>query len=91
MISGHRRLLACKKLGLERIPSRVRNLTNDEAITSYIKSTCEGVKMEEPETGTHVSTLNINDGGQMNMIENSNIQKGDLALDNKETKQLEKK
>ena len=67
------------------------NFTNDEAITSYIKSTCEGVKMEEPETGTHVSTLNINDGGQMNMIENSNIQKGDLALDNKETKQLEKK
>jgi hypothetical protein len=47
--------------------------------------------MEEPETGTHVSTLNINDGGQMNMIENSNIQKGDLALDNKETKQLEEK
>ena len=45
--------------------------------------------MEEPETGTHVDTLNINDGGSMNMIDNSSIQQGNIALENKETKLLE--
>ena len=67
----------------------ISNFANDEAIMSYIKSTCEGVTMEEPETGTHVDTLNINDGGSMNMIDNSSIQQGNIALENKETKLLE--
>lgn len=35
MISGHRRLLACKKLGLEKIPSIIKNL-NDEEATIYM-------------------------------------------------------
>ncbi len=38
MISGHRRLLACKKLGLRTIPSRVRNLTDDEATIYMVDS-----------------------------------------------------
>ena len=67
----------------------ISNFANDEGITSYIKSMCEGVAMEEPETGTHVDTLNINDGGSMNMIDNSSIQQGNIALENKETKLLE--
>ena len=38
MISGHRRLLACKKIGLDKIPSRVRNLTDDEATIYMVDS-----------------------------------------------------
>lgn len=45
MISGHRRLLACKKLGLESIPSRVRNLTNYEAIIYMVDSNLHREKL----------------------------------------------
>ena len=45
MISGHRRLLACKKLGLESIPSRVRNLTDDEAIIYMVDSNLHREKL----------------------------------------------
>lgn len=45
MISGHRRLLACKKLGLESIPSRVRNLTDDEAIIYMVDSNIHREKL----------------------------------------------
>ena len=38
MVSGHRRLLACKKLGFDKIPSRIRNLTDDEAIIYMVDS-----------------------------------------------------
>ena len=69
----------------------ISNFTKDEAIVTYIKSMCNGVKMEEPETGTHVETLNINDGGSMNMIDNSSIQQGNIAIENKDTKLLEEK
>lgn len=69
----------------------ISNFSKDEAIVTYIKSMCEGVKMEEPETGTHVETLNINDGGSMNMIDNSSIQQGNIAIENKDTKLLEEK
>lgn len=45
MISGHRRLLACKKLGLESIPSRVRNLTDYEAIIYMVDSNLHREKL----------------------------------------------
>ena len=45
MISGHRRLLACKKLGLESMPSRVRNLTDDEAIIYMVDSNIHREKL----------------------------------------------
>ena len=45
MISGHRRLLACKKLGLESIPSRVRNITDDEAIIYMVDSNLHREKL----------------------------------------------
>ena len=45
MISGHRRLLACKKLGLESIPSRVRDLTDDEAIIYMVDSNLHREKL----------------------------------------------
>jgi len=45
MISGHRRLLACKKLGLDKIPSRVRNLTNDEATIYMVDSNLHREKL----------------------------------------------
>lgn len=38
MISGHRRKLACKKLGLETIPSIIKNLSDDEAIIFMVDS-----------------------------------------------------
>ena len=38
MVSGHRRLLACRKLGLNTIPSRIRNLSDDEAIIYMVDS-----------------------------------------------------
>lgn len=45
MISGHRRLLACKKLGMVSIPSRVRNLTDDEAIIYMVDSNLHREKL----------------------------------------------
>ena len=45
MISGHRRLMACKKLGLETIPSRVRNLTDDEATIYMVDSNLHREKL----------------------------------------------
>ena len=45
MISGHRRLLACKKLGLETIPSRIRDLTDDEAIIYMVDSNLHREKL----------------------------------------------
>ena len=38
MVSGHRRLLACKNMGLQSIPCRIRNLTDDEAIIYMVDS-----------------------------------------------------
>ncbi len=45
MISGHRRLLVCKKLGLETIPSRIRNLTDDEATIYMVDSNLHREKL----------------------------------------------
>ena len=45
MISGHRRLLACKKLGLKTIPSRVKDLTDDEAIIYMVDSNLHREKL----------------------------------------------
>jgi len=45
MISGHRRLLACKKLGLETIPSRIRNLSDDEAVIYMVDSNLHREKL----------------------------------------------
>lgn len=45
MISGHRRLLACKKIGLNTIPSRVRNLTDDEATIYMVDSNLHREKL----------------------------------------------
>ena len=45
MISGHRRLLACKKLGLPTIPSRIRNLSDDEATIFMVDSNLHREKL----------------------------------------------
>lgn len=45
MISGHRRLLACKKIGLEVIPSRIRNLTDDQATIYMVDSNLHREKL----------------------------------------------
>ena len=45
MISGHRRLLACKKLGLDKISCRVRDLTDDEAIIYMVDSNLHREKL----------------------------------------------
>ena len=45
MISGHRRLMACKNLGLETIPSRVRDLTDDEATIYMVDSNLHREKL----------------------------------------------
>lgn len=45
MVSGHRRLLACKKLGLETIPSRIRDLNNDEATIYMVDSNMHREKL----------------------------------------------
>ena len=45
MVSGHRRLLACKKLGLEKIQSIVRNLSNDEATIYMVDSNLHREKL----------------------------------------------
>lgn len=45
MISGHRRLMACKNLGLETIPSRIRDLTDDEAIIYMVDSNLHREKL----------------------------------------------
>lgn len=45
MISGHRRLLACKKLELDTIPSRIRNLTDDEATIYMVDSNLHREKL----------------------------------------------
>lgn len=36
LISGHRRLEACRKLGLKTIPAIVRNMTDDEAVIAMV-------------------------------------------------------
>lgn len=36
LISGHRRLEACRKLGLENIPVIVREMTDDEAVIAMV-------------------------------------------------------
>ena len=38
MVSGHRRMAVCKELGIESIPSVVRNLSDDEAILQMVES-----------------------------------------------------
>ena len=45
MISGHRRLLACKKLGLDKISCRVRELIDDEAIIYMVDSNLHREKL----------------------------------------------
>ena len=45
MISGHRRLLACKKLGFDKISCRVRDLTDDEAIIYMVDSNLHREKL----------------------------------------------
>ena len=45
MISGHRRLLACKKLRFEKIPSRIRSLTDDEATIYMVDSNLHREKL----------------------------------------------
>ena len=45
MISGHRRLMACKKLGLETIPCRIRELTDDEATIYMVDSNLHREKL----------------------------------------------
>ena len=45
MVSGHRRLLACKKLGLDKIPSIVRNLSQDEATIYMVDSNLHREKL----------------------------------------------
>ena len=45
MISGHRRLMACKNLGLETIPCRIRDLTDDEAIIYMVDSNLHREKL----------------------------------------------
>ena len=45
MVSGHRRLLACKKLGLNKIPSIVRNLSQDEATIYMVDSNLHREKL----------------------------------------------
>ncbi len=45
MISGHRRLLACKKLGLKTIPSRIKDLTDDQAIIYMVDSNLHREKL----------------------------------------------
>ena len=38
LISGHRRLVACKALGLETMPIIVRDMSNDEAVINMVDS-----------------------------------------------------
>ena len=38
LISGHRRLAACKALGMETMPAIIRNLTDEEAIITMVDS-----------------------------------------------------
>ena len=45
MVSGHRRLLACKKLGIKTIPSIIRNLSNDSAIIYMVDSNLHREKL----------------------------------------------
>ena len=45
MISGHRRLMACKNLGLETIPCRIRDLTDDEATIYMVDSNLHREKL----------------------------------------------
>ena len=43
LISGHRRLAACKLLGLPTIPVIVRDLTDAEAIITMVDADCAAV------------------------------------------------
>lgn len=45
MVSGHRRLLASKKLGLRTIPARVKDLTDDEATIYMVDSNLHREKL----------------------------------------------
>ena len=45
MVSGHRRLFACKKLGLETIPCLVKDLTDDEATIYMVDSNLHREKL----------------------------------------------
>lgn len=45
MVSGHRRLLASKKLGLKTIPARVKNLSDDEATIYMVDSNLHREKL----------------------------------------------
>ena len=45
MISGHRRLFACKKIGLDKIPCRIKNLTDDEATIFMVDSNLHREKL----------------------------------------------
>ena len=45
MISGHRRFMACKNLGLETIPCRIRDLTDDEATIYMVDSNLHREKL----------------------------------------------
>lgn len=38
LISGHRRLAACKALGMETMPVIIRNLTDEEAVITMVDS-----------------------------------------------------
>ena len=38
IISGHRRVEACKKLGLSKIPATIKELSKDEAIVAMVDS-----------------------------------------------------
>ena len=41
MISGHRRMYACRKLGIEKIRAIVTEMTHDEAIITMVDSNCQ--------------------------------------------------
>lgn len=54
--------------------------SQNESAIGYIKSECADIKMSEPEIGTHIDNVHVNDGGSMNMMDNCSIQKDNKPL-----------
>lgn len=66
----------------------LNHFSHNESAIRYIKSECVDIEMNEPETGTHIENVLVNDGGSMNMMDNCSVQKDDRLLTNNTPKRI---
>lgn len=66
----------------------LNHFSHNESAIRFIKSECVDIEMNEPEIGTHIENVLVNDGGSMNMMDNCSVQKDDRLLTNNTPKRI---